>query len=233
MSAPTAQMADAGLKAVMGLSNLFLQEANADAANVINEANAWSSNLIRSANNELRGARSSLARYNQSVNNQRTLDNVGAAQAAHITNYRRARDSATQDDFETQIRMAEGAGAQAAAAALSGLTGGVADLVAGTSALRSERIKQRSLEASKQQAWDAAQVQRNIALAGYDQLDYSEIATDLDYGIDVAQKQRSTGSLLSAVLGGQDMKGLSNIADYAGPKAKSFFNNAFKGSENV
>ena len=233
MSAPTAQMADAGLKAIMGLSNLFLQEANADAANVINEANAWSSNLIRSANNELRGARSSLARYNQSVNNQRTLDNMGAAQTAHITNYRRARDSAVQDDFETQIRMAEGAGAQAAAAALSGLTGGVADLVAGTSALRSERIKQRSVEAAKQQAWDATQVQRNIALAGYDQLDYSEIATDLDYGIDVAQKQRSTGSILGAVLGGQDMKGLSNIADYAGPKVKSFFNNAFRGSENV
>ena len=233
MSAPTAQMADAGLKAIMGLSNLFLQEANADAANVINEANAWSSNLIRSANNELRGARSSLARYNQSVNNQRTLDNMGAAQVAHITNYRRARDSAVQDDFETQIRMAEGAGAQAAAAALSGLTGGVADLVAGTSALRSERIKQRSLEASKQQAWDATQVQRNIALAGYDQLDYSEIATDLDYGIDVAQKQRSTGSLLSAVLGGQDQKNMADITDYAGPKVKSFFNNAFRGSENV
>lgn len=218
-----ADMAEFGIKAVMGLSNAYLEEANARASNIVNEANAWSSNLVRGANNQLKAARGSLARYNQSVNNQRTLDNAGDARTAALVNYRRARDSATQDDFETQLRLSEQAGAQAAASALSGLSGGVADIVAGTTALRASRIQQRAFEATRQGDWDAEQMARNITLAGYDQMDHSEVSDEIDYSVDVAAKRTANTSIWAAVMSQQDMKTMSGAADWAGTKAKSAF----------
>lgn len=216
-------MAEFGIKAVMGLSNAYLEEANARAYNIVSEANAWASNLVRGANNELKAKRGSLARYNQSVNNQRVLDNAGDARTAALVNYRRARDSAVQEDFETQLKLSEQAGAQAAASALSGLSGGVADIVAGTSALRASRIKQRAAESMAQGDWDAQQMTKNITAAGYDQLDQSEITEDLDHSIDVAQRKTANTSIWAAVMSQQDMKSMANIASEYGGKAKAAF----------
>ncbi len=227
--------ADFGMKAIMGISQGVIAEAQVNAANTVNAANAYANNLVRSANNKLSAARGSLARYTQSVNNQRRLDNAGSQAEAAGINYRRARDSAINDDFESQIAFAEQAGAQAAAAALSGLTGGVADIVRGTTALRQARIQGRAREAMRQGDWDAQQRQRNIMLAGYDSLDQSEITDNLDYSVDVAVKQQRRGNLLTDILGGQDMKNLANLtssffkpssydafADRAGPQGSGY-----------
>lgn len=214
MAAPYAAMADFGIKAIMGIGQGVLAEAQINANNTVSEANAFASNLVRSANNELKASRANLARYTQSVNNQRTLDNAGSAAEAAAVNYRRARDSATNDDFERQIAFAEQAGAQAAAAALSGLTGGVADLVAGTSALRRSRLQGRAKEAMRQSDWDAQRMQVNIMQAGWDSLDQSDILADIDYSTDIATKQFRSGNLLTDIMGGQDMKNVSNIAGF-------------------
>lgn len=216
MSAAAVQ---AGITAIMGLSSGITAEGQIDANNIVNAGNAYAQNLVRSANNELRRSRAGLARYNQSVNNQRVMENVGASFEAATINYRRARDSAASDDFESQIAFAEQAGAQAAAAALSGLTGGVADMVNGTTALRKARLQQRSDEAMKQGDWDANQRAKNILKAGWDSLDTSEIADDFDYSINLATKQIRGGSALTDMLGGQDSKNLANIA----ADTKNFF----------
>ena len=206
-----AAMADAGIKAIMGISNGVLQEANVNAANKVNDANAYASNIMRAANNKLGAARGSLARYTQSVNNQRVMENAGSNLEAASINYRRARDSATQDGFEQQIAFAEQAGAQAAASALSGLTGGVADLVRGTTALRQSRLQQRVDAAEAQGDWDASQQAKHIMQSGWDSLDASEINDTIDYGQDVAVKQRYGGNLFTEAIGGQDLKSLANI----------------------
>lgn len=219
----SAQLADFGIKAVMGLGNAYLAEANARASNTVNEANAWANNLVRGANNQLSAARGSLARNVQSINNQRTLDNMGSNIEAATINYRRARDSALQDDFEAQLAQAEQAGAQAAAGALSGLTGGVVDIVAGTTALRKQRIQQRSDEAMRQGDWDAERRLKQIAQAGFDNLDQSEITDNIDQSIDVAVKQNANTSIFGAVFGGQDMKSMANIASDAGKFFKRKF----------
>ena len=211
----SAEMIQFGINALMGISNGITQKAQINAANTVNEANAWASNLVRAANNQLGAARGSLARYTQSVNNQRVLDNTGSAAEAAAINYRRARDSRESDNFEQQIAFAEQAGAQTAASALSGLTGGVADLVAGTTALRTARLKQRVLEAEKQGDWDAQQQQMNIMQAGWDSLDSSEITDSIDYSQDVAAKQTYSGNFLTQVLGGQDSKTLANVTSMA------------------
>lgn len=219
MAAPTAAMADFAIKALMGVSSGVLADAQAGAVNTVNAANAYAQNLVRAANNQLRASRGSLARYTQSVNNQRVLENTGAAAEAQAINYRRARDSALNDDFESQLAFSEQAGAQAAASALSGLTGGVADLVAGTTSMRKSRLQQRSKEALRQGDWDAAQREKQILRAGWDSLDHSEISDDIDYSVDVATKQVRSGNLFTDIIGGQDTKNLANLTDYA----KGFF----------
>ena len=225
MAAPAAAMADLGLKLIMSIGSGVLAEANANAVNTVNEANAYASNLVRSSNNQLKAARGSLARYTQSVNNQRVLQNTGSAAEAAAINYRRARDSALNDDFESQLAFSEQAGAQAAAAALSGLTGGVADLVAGTTALRQSRLQQRSDEALRLGDYDAAQRTKQIMQTGWDSLDSSEISEDMDYSNDVAIKTSRKGSFLTDVADVliDNKKSTADVADYGGQKAKAFF----------
>lgn len=205
------ELAQFGINAVMGISSGITQKAAINAANTINEANAYASNLVRAANNQLGAARGSLARYTQSVNNQRAAENAGSAFEAAAINYRRARDSATSDDFEQQIAFAEQAGAQAAASALSGLTGGVADVVVGTTALRKARIQERVNQAVRQSDWDASQQAAAILQAGWDSLDASEITDNLDYSTDVAAKQVYSGNLFTQVFGGQSPQNLANL----------------------
>lgn len=221
MTIPMGSIADFGIKAVMGIGSGVLADAQINAQNTINTANAWASNLVRSANNELAGARASLARYTQSENNKRVLDNAGSAAEAATVNYRRARDSAINDDFENQIAFSEQAGAQAAASALSGLTGGVADIVNGTTALRKARIQQRTAEASKQMDYDASKRVGQIMQAGWDSLDMTDIAADIDYSTDVPVTRSRGSNLFMDMMQGQDTKNIANIAG----SSYSFFKN--------
>lgn len=207
----TPEMAQFGIKAVMGLSAGYLADAQVNATNKVNDANAFASNLVRAANNKLGAARGSLARYTQSVNNQRTLENTGKAAEANAVNYRRARDSIVNDDFESQIAFAEQAGAQAAASAFSGLTGGVADIVAGTTALRKARTEARRKDAMSQSDFDAGRAQAEILQSGWDSVDYSDIVDSLDFSKDVAVQQGKGGNIFTDIMGGQDLKAMSNF----------------------
>lgn len=207
-----AALATAGLAAVMGISSGITARATVQANNITSSANAYANNLVRAANNELASKRGSLARLTQSINNQRVLENAGEQAASAVTNYRRARDSEMQDDFETQLRFAEQAGAQAAASALTGLSGGVVDMVNSTTALRKARLTQRAADARAAGDFDAQQRFSQIQQAGWDSLDSSEVTDALDYSKDVAVTQKYGGNLLSDVLGRQDVKNLANIA---------------------
>ena len=98
-----AAWAQAGITAVMGISSGITAQGQIDANNTVNAANAYANNLVRAANNELKSNRAGLARYTQAENNKRVLDNTGSALEAATINFRRARDSAASDDFESQI----------------------------------------------------------------------------------------------------------------------------------
>ena len=208
-----------GLDILGGISAGVVEEARVGASNTVNQANTYAQNLVRTVNNELSMSRASTARYNQSVNNKRVLENTGSAALTAATNYRRVRDSAALDDVETQIAFAEQLGQQKAQAALSGLTGGVVDLVDATTRLRKSRLQQRSDEALKLGDYDAGQRQRQIYQTGWDSLDSSEISADSDYSKNVPTKAVYSGTLFSEAFGKVDAKNLANVADSVG----SFF----------
>lgn len=177
-----------------------VEKNNILSRNIVNEANSYAINLVRKANNKLAAARSSLAYYNQDENNKRVLENAGSAAEAAQVNYRRARDEAVTGSVEDQIAAAERAGAQASAAAFSGLTGGVVDVVRGATALRQSRIEQRTNDMLRMGDWDASKQAANIMQAGWDSLDTSDLTPLLDYSEDIPQiTKMPKSSILSDV----------------------------------
>lgn len=219
MSAELVQM---GINAFMGISSGITERANVQARNTVSAANAYASNLVRGSRNELAAKRGSLARFTQSVNNQRVLDAAGSQLEAVDVNYRRGRDAATRDNFEGQLKFAEQAGAQAAAAGRSGLTGGVADVVASTTALRKSRMQQAVDQSLKQGDYDAAQRRRATMLSGWESLDQSELTDQIDYGNDVAPQQVYGGNLFSDMLRGQNAQTLNAGFNFASDAYNKF-----------
>ena len=199
-----------GLNALAGISNGVIEEAKVGANNTISAANAYAQNLTRTVNNELRQSRANTARSVQATNNNRVLESTGSAVEVAGMNYRRARDSAVNDDFENQIAFAEQVGNQRAQSAFSGLQGGVADLVNATTRLRKNRLQARSDEALAMGDYDAGQRAKQIYQAGWDSLDSTEVSADIDYSVNTATKQQYNGSLLTEVLGKADVKNIAN-----------------------
>ena len=216
-------LAQVGMSIVSSMSGAATEKANVRAQNTVNSAKTAAANLMRGANNELLSKRNSLARYVQNENNKRTMTQTGREAEAVLVNYRRARDAADTGDFEQQIRFSEQAGEQAAMSGASGLTGGVADIVASTSALRLSRIKQASLTATKQADWDATQRQSDILASGLGSLDQSFIIDDLDYSLDTHVDQKPSKNAFGAILQGVFSNSASTLSS-AADTASGFFN---------
>lgn len=184
-----------GFDILMGLGAREVQRAQVRAANTVNAANVYARNLMRSANNELASKRGSLARFTQSINNNRALENMGSAFEASAVNYRRQRDERKRRSVEQDIQLAEQAGAQAAAAAASGLVGGVVDAVAGTVALRRSRILQAESQVDRALAFDQGRQQAAIIRQGLSAMDMNTIVDDIDHSLDVFSAQSGPGYL--------------------------------------
>lgn len=208
MAAMLAMMA---LQAVQGLSAGYSASQAAGRQTLINKANADAANVVRGARNELTVVKGRMARANQAENNRRTLYQGGRAAEAAAINYRRMRDSATTEDFEGQIRMAEQAGAAIASQAMAGVGGSVVDVVNGTTALRNARIQQAQKQRMKAADYDAGQAQSDIKRATIQSLDDSSIVDDLDYNVDLGLEVHRSGNLFTDVMGGQDPKNIANV----------------------
>lgn len=199
----SAQAAEFGINAIIGLGQGYLARVQAEAQNTIGEANTAAANLLRKAGNELSAKKGSLARYTQMINNQRAMENTGSQIEAAAVNYRRARDGAISDDLESQIAFAEQAGAQAASSAASGLSGGIADLVSGTTALRKARVQARQAENLRLADYDAGRAAADIYRQGLDSMDQSGITDDIDFGMNVFTAQKRAGNLFTDIMGKQ------------------------------
>lgn len=219
-----AAIADFAMKAIQGISGGILADAQANADNIINDANTAASNLIRGANNELAASRSTLRRFNQSVNNNRALTNTGRNVVASNVDAARAAQANAAASFEDQIAFAEQQGAQSAMAAFTGLSGGVVDLVNGATALRHSRVVQRAELASKEAAFDSRERAKQLALAGWDSLDTSDVGVLLDRGQDVAQHRARGSNLFIDALSGQSAQGMANATAGASQFASSAYN---------
>lgn len=171
------------------------------ANNRIGALNAEVSNKLRQAGNLATAAQGSLARWVQSVNNQKVLDSGGDGLEANSVNYRRMSDASLTTSFRQGISDAEQMGAMAAAAAMNGVEGNVVDMVNGSVALRDSIVRQRFEDIGEMQANDAAQRAGRIMSQMIGGLDNSLIVDSLDYNVDVAQQQAQIGLFSYALRG--------------------------------
>lgn len=183
-----------GLKLATGQMKGAVNRATAAANNRIEEVNAETSNRLRIAKNAEDASHKNLGRWAQSVNNNRQLDAGGAALEANVVNQLRGEDAAMRASFSDSIRAAEQEGASAAAAAASGVDGGIVDMINGSVVLRDSIVRQRVEDVADMRRYDAAVRAGSIMSQMAGGLDSSLLLNTLDHNISTANKTYAASS---------------------------------------
>lgn len=175
-------------------------------------------NSTTAVQNTRNAAVSSLQRWQQTVRNSRVQEAVKANQEALAVNFNRQRDARTRSNFATNVREAEQSGRQAAAAASSGITGSVVDVINQTSMIKKGMENSARLETEAQLGTDYNAQEFAQRWAVLDQLDSGLIFDNtqtLDYRVSIGQTQ----NLLTSAIGGTSVKGIQALTT----AASSFF----------
>jgi hypothetical protein len=185
--------------------------------NKVEEIKANAANTIRAGNNEVtagvnarNASVTALQRWRQGVANSRVYEAVAQNQEALATNFNRARDQRTRQDFATNIRGAEESGRQQAAAAASGISGSVVDVIDMTSNLRRGMERQATVEAENQMVSDFDKQELRTRLAGLDALDFTAIYDNQQIRDTTVTAKKSTNLLGAAISGKDTLKNISN-----------------------
>jgi hypothetical protein len=169
------------------------QRAVADANTRISKVNAESSNKVRQAQNALSASEHGLARFVQSINNNRILDAGGQQLEANVVNYRRTSDQLLTQSFADSIGQAEQAGAAAAAAAQAGIGGGVVDMVDHSTRLRDSIVNEASRVRGEVFASDTSRRAASIMSQTVGGMDQSLILDQMDFNQDYATQYAKPG----------------------------------------
>lgn len=188
------------------------------AGNRVRQTNADASNKVRQASNLAAAAEGNLARWTQSVNNNRRLDAGGEEIEANIVNARRQMDAGLTANFTTSIATAEQEGAAAAAQAVAGIDGSVVDMINGSVALRDSIVRQGIDKNIELTNYDTAARAGSIMSQMIGGLDGSIIMDKMDYTVDVARFEQGFNDLASALRGAAEHMG---AGDYGRGKAET------------
>lgn len=171
-----------GFQSALGAGN-----ASAKGNNLISDTNAQEGNRVKLAENAASAAQGNLARFTQSVNNNRALDAGGRALEALTVNSLRGGDAALRGSFSDDIRSAEAMGHMAASAAVAGAGGNVVDSVNQSTALRDSIVRQSVTDNAGSATYDVSRRAGNIMSQVVGGLDDSIILDHMDYNVQVAQ----------------------------------------------
>lgn len=183
--------------------------AQADTANYIRNLN----NGVKKVENERDAVITATQRWRQSVYNDRVKEHAATDREVIETNFWRQRDARQRASFSDQIRYAEQEGRMAAAAAMSGVSGSVVDMLENTAKLRKGIEDQTRAEAESQFGYDKNKLEFGTYQADMDQFDYSLIF-DHPQMLDFTRNIPQTVSLLNGVTGAQ-VKGIAQGFDFS------------------
>jgi len=196
------------VKGLVGAAHGYLQgsvqRTQIEANNRLSVAFTESSNQVRAASNGFEAAKGSLARYMQSLNNNKRLEAGGHALEASLVNTRRQQDVITAQGFESEIRNAEQTGAQAAKAAFAGVGGDAVDMVSASTRLTQQRAAEFADRAQGYSLYDAARRAGAIVSQTIRGLDNSLIIDSLDYNRNTATIHKSLSPWRMAEMGAAD-----------------------------
>lgn len=178
-------------------SNAKKKKAAEDARNkqVVEDAKTDASNLGREGRNLTAGANGALARYAQSVNNQRVMDaSASQLQEAQRT-LARTQEARGANTFAGKLANAEQMGAIAANAAFNGVVG-AGEMISGTEALRFAVQEQAAERNGRAEEFEISQRVHAFTKASVLGLDTRTVNDAIDYGSDYAQviQQQTDGT---------------------------------------
>ena len=133
-----------GMNLLQGLQQRQQQKANKR----IDEANVDATNTVRAGNAQLASAVGNLQRWQQSVNNQRTIKSYADNAEALRTNLDRAIKGLNSQSLEQRLSSAQEAGAAVAAMGAAGMAGSTRDQVNSSMRMAAQR-KQDSITEQK------------------------------------------------------------------------------------
>lgn len=182
----------------------WIDRSDIRANNAVAKANARAENLTRSGQNLLQTAANSLARFNQSRNNQELLKSGGEQVAALLTNAARADQAMLRQGFEGAIQHSEQMGMQAAMTAASGAGGTVIDDVNGASALRYARARGAAEDYRTTVIHDTVVKATAIMEQTQSSINNGVIFDNVDYRTSVAQTKAEPNLAAKVILGAAD-----------------------------
>ncbi len=220
-------VAKAGIAATKSFLSGSIAKANVEAQNKVGAANAAAANTVRVGSNRFAAAQAGFSRWLQVENNKRILDGAGEQIAATIQNAVREDRVRTSANFEEAIRGAEQEGAQAAAAAASGLMGSVVDTVNVTTALRRSRANESVRMMGDLARYDAGMRAGALLRQGIRGMDSSMIFDNIDYGNNVFSPKKAPNPYRDALLSAagsvaENMNVASGPSSTSAPSSASF-----------
>ena len=171
--------------------------------NSIRKAEADVANAVRDKRNGVAIAVDKLNRWVQSTNNNLRLKAGASALEANTTNAVRRSDERTVRQFTSLTQRAEAMGQQAAAVGLSGVSGQVTDMIAGTISLRDSIVTEGLRRQGVSEDFDTARRAGAIMSQMINGLDNSILTPSMDYNIntpDLQHEKSGTGMFLPILL---------------------------------
>jgi hypothetical protein len=189
-------------------------EANdkAKVANSIRKAEADATNRIRDTRNGVNIAVDKLNRWVQSNNNNLRMKSAASALEANTTNAARRSDERTTQRFQSAIQRAETLGAQQAAVGLSGVSGPVTDMIAGSIALRDSIVAEGLRKQGVSEDFDTARRAGAIMSQMVNGLDNSILTPMIDHNTatpDLLHEKSGTGMFAPILLNSASQMGSS------------------------
>lgn len=205
-----AAMGQAASSFITAWGNSQTAKIQANSANTIRAINNGTVKVV----NERNAAVSSLQRWSQTVRNSRVMEAVENNQEALAVNFNRARDARTRQNFAANIRDAEQSGRMQAAAAASGVTGSVVDVLDQTMRLKTALQTQARDETEKQIGFDYNKQELAQRLATMDQLDHTLIFDNIQLFDQRNTLPASTANPFSAAIAGMGTKGIQASVNF-------------------
>ena len=209
-----ASLVSAGYGAIGSFFSISASNAvssiQADASNRITGINNETANVLTQRNAALTG----LQRWAQQVRNDRVMENLALNQQALATNFNRSRDARTRQNFAANIRDAEQQGRQRAAAAASGVTGSVVDVVNQATAVKRGIEETARIATERQISYDYKLTEQQQYWSALDQLDTGLIFDNpemLDYRTATAKTSNATTAALTSFITQGGLGGLDSF----------------------
>lgn len=163
-----------------------ITRANVYSTNTVNQANADAANLMRDANNAFSAAQGSLQNVLRTLGNQQKMYVYGQQYNAGEENEVRVMDSMVRGKLSAQLKGAATLGALRAEAAAKGTGGSSADIMRSVAALAQGAAETSTQDNQKYVQFDTLLQKQGLLRSAANSLDFGQTLPNMNYGVNVA-----------------------------------------------